>query len=130
MQQTTITALSQLNEKRDEFYNALLIKHVNTIEALLHENFIFTQPNGLLQKRQAFTYEFILDHTRVFKAIEKSEEEMVIIDNTALITTHIKLDLISSGKPMTFHERFTEVYIQQDGCWKLLTIHATLLSAA
>ncbi len=120
----------QLIGRRNEFYYALITKHSMVVEGCLHEQFLFTHADAMVQDRSQFIAAFTLNENLIFKNLDRSEEKVAITGNTALITAVIRIHIIAEGVPVTHHERFTEVYVQQDETWKLLAIHATFIPAA
>ncbi len=130
MKQSTSTANHQLTETRDNFYGSLITRQVAAAAACLHKNFLFTHADALVQYRDKFIVEFLLNKDLLMKSIATADEELVITGDTAMITAAVEVNIIARGVPITHHERFTEIYVKQSDSWKLLTIHGTFIPAA
>jgi hypothetical protein len=100
-------------------------RNVDSLDALFHEKAVFVHMGGTMTKE---------DELNVIKSggiqYKKADIHVVavnIIGTTAILLNRITLLAVVGGNVVTNPFTVTEVYVQQDGSWKLASVSFTRL---
>jgi len=100
-------------------------RNVDTLGALFHEKSVFVHMGGSWGKEREM--EIIKSGGIHYKQADIHEVSVNIIDNTAILLNRITLLAVVGGNEVTNPFMVTEVYIQQEGSWKLASLSFTRL---
>ena len=93
------------------------------LDALFHEKAVFVHMGGSWGKEREM--EIIKSGGIHYKQADIHEVSVNIIDNTAILLNRITLLAVVGGNEVTNPLIVTEVYVQQDGSWKLASLSFT-----
>jgi hypothetical protein len=100
-------------------------KNVDKLDALFHEKSMFVHMGGSWGKEQEMN---IIESGGIwYKKADIHEVSVKIIDNTAILLNRIDLLAEVGGNEVTNPFEVTEVYVKQDGSWKLGSLSFTRL---
>jgi Domain of unknown function (DUF4440) len=100
-------------------------KKVDTLNNLFHEKAVFVHMGGTWGKEQEL--DVIKSGGIWYKKADIHEVSVNIIGNTAILLNRITLLAVVGGNEVTNPFEVTEVYVQQDGSWKLASLSFTRL---
>ena len=100
-------------------------RNVDTLDALFHEKSVFVHMGGSWGKEQEL--EIIKSGGIHYKKADIHEVSVNIIGTTAILLNRITLLAVVGGNEVTNPFMVTEVYVQQDGSWKLASLSFTRL---
>jgi Domain of unknown function (DUF4440) len=100
-------------------------RNVDTLDALFHEKAVFVHMGGSWGKEQEL--EIIKSGGIHYKQADIHEVSVQIISTTAILLNRITLLAVVGGNEVTNPFMVTEVYVQQDGGWKLASLSFTRL---
>ena len=100
-------------------------RNTDTLDALFHEKSVFVHMGGAWGKAQEL--EIIKSGGIHYKQADIHEVSVNIIDTTAVLLNRITLLAVVGGNEVTNPFMVTEVYVQQDGNWKLASLSFTRL---
>ena len=100
-------------------------RNVEALDALFHEKAVFVHMGGSWGKEREM--EIIKSGGIHYKQADIHEVSVNIIDNTAILLNRITLLAVVGGNEVTNPLIVTEVYVQQDGSWKLASLSFTKL---
>ena len=100
-------------------------RKVDTLAALFHDEAVFVHMSRTLSRDQEL--EVIRTGNIHYKHAEIFESSVRIIGPTAIVLNRIRLDAVVRGEEVTNPFVVTEVYVQQDGAWKLGSLSFTRL---
>jgi hypothetical protein len=100
-------------------------RKVDTLDALFHEEAVFVHMGGTMSRSQEL--EVIRSGGIHYKHAEIHEASVKLIGTTAIVLNRIRLDAVVGGNEVTNPFVVTEVYVQQDGRWKLGSLSFTRL---
>ncbi|HEY3371516.1 MAG TPA: nuclear transport factor 2 family protein [Prolixibacteraceae bacterium] len=92
-------------------------KNVDALDKLFHEKAVFVHMGGSWGKEQEINV--IKSGGIWYKKADIHEVSVNIIDNTAILLNRIDLLAVVGGNEVTNPFMVTEVYINQDGSWKM-----------
>jgi hypothetical protein len=100
-------------------------RDVDTLDALFHEKAVFVHMGGSWGKEQELN---IIESGGIhYKKADIHEVSVNIIGTTAILLNRITLLAVVGGNEVTNPFMVTEVYVQQDGSWKLASLSFTKL---
>jgi hypothetical protein len=100
-------------------------KKVDTLATLFHEDAVFVHMGGSWGTAQEL--EIIRSGGIHYKHAEIFEASARIIGTTGIVLNRIRLDAVVGGNEVTNPFMVTEVYVQQNGAWKLGSLSFTKL---
>jgi hypothetical protein len=99
--------------------------NVDSLDALFHEKAVFVHMGGFWGKEQEL--EIIKSGGIHYKHADIHEVTVNIIGTTAILLNRITLLAVVGGTEVTNPFAVTEVYVQQEGSWKLASLAFTRL---
>lgn len=100
-------------------------RKVDSLAALFHEEAVFVHMGGTMTRNQEL--EVIRSGGIHYKHAEIQEASVRFIGTTAILLNRIRLDAVVGGNEVTNPFVVTEVYVQQNGAWKLGSLSFTRL---
>jgi hypothetical protein len=100
-------------------------KKADTLARLFHEKAVFVHMGGSWGKEQELNV--IKSGGIWYKKADIYEVSVNIIDNTAILLDRITLLAVVGGNEVTNPFEVTEVYVKQNGTWKLCSLSFTRL---
>lgn len=97
----------------------------DTLDALFHEKAVFVHMGGNMTKEHELNV--IKSGGILYKKADIHEVSVNIIGTTAILLNRITLLAVVGGNEVTNPFTVTEVYLQQDGSWKLASMSFTKL---
>ena len=101
------------------------VKNVEALSGLFHEKAMFVHMGGSWGTERELN--IIKDGGIWYKKADIHEVSVNIIDNTAILLNRIDLLAEVGGNEVTNPFEVTEVYVKQDGSWKLGSLSFTKL---
>jgi len=100
-------------------------RDVDALEALFHDKAVFVHMGGTWGKEQEL--EVIRSGGIHYKQADIHEVSVNIIGTTAILLNRITLLAVVGGNEVTNPFEVTEVYVREDGGWKLAALSFTRL---
>lgn len=100
-------------------------RDMDALEALFHEEAVFVHMGGTMSRDREL--DVIRSGGIHYKHAEIQEMSVRVIGMTAIVLNTIRLDAVVGGNEVTNPFEVTEVYVQQDGMWKLALLSFTRL---
>ena len=100
-------------------------RNAETLDALFHEKSVFVHMGGSWGKEREM--EIIKSGGIHYKKADVHEVSVNIIDNTAVLLNRITLLAVVGGNEVANPFMVTEVYVQQESSWKLVSLSFTKL---
>src|SRR5688572_20662340 len=111
----------ELDKKR---MTAMAQKDVATLENVLCKTLVYTHSSARQDTKQSLI-EGMRSGTTVYTSVEPSEVKAKDLGNAVLLTGLAAISVNSSGKPNSFRVRFTDVYENQNGTWRMVAWQST-----
>ena len=100
-------------------------RKVDSLAALFHDEAVFVHMGGSMSRNQEL--DVIRSGGIHYKHAEIQEESVRFLGTTAILLSRIRLDAVVGGNEVTNPFAVTEVYVQQNGTWKLGSLSFTRL---
>ena len=108
-----------------EKWNWMSERNIDSLEALFHEKSVFVHMGGSWGKEREI--DIIKSGGIYYKQADIHEVSVNIIGATAILLNRITLLAVVGGNEVIDPFIVTEVYVQQDGSWKLASLSFTKL---
>jgi Domain of unknown function (DUF4440) len=100
-------------------------KNVDALEGLFHEKSMFTHMGGTWPRNREL--EIIKSGSIHYKKADIEEASVRVIGTTAIVMNRIRLLAVVGGNEVTNPFMVTEVYVREDGKWKLAQLSFSVL---
>ena len=100
-------------------------RKVDALNDLFHEEAVFVHMGGSMTRKQEL--EVIKSGSIQYKKAEIQEASARVIGTTAIVLNRIRLLAVVGGNEVTNSFMVTELYVQQEGRWKLAQLSFTRL---
>lgn len=107
----------------DALSKAMLAADRAQLEALVAEQLSYGHSSGTIQTKTQFV-EIIANRQTIYKSIVLTEPTTVIAGNDAIVRHAAAVEANVDGKPVSAKIGVLQVWIKQDGRWKLLARQA------
>src|SRR5688572_8518325 len=111
----------ELDRKR---MNAMAQKDVAALKNMLCKGLVYTHSSGRQDTKQSLIDAMESGKT-VYTAVVPSEVKAQDTGNAVVLTGVAAISVNSNGKPNSFKVRFTDVYENQNGTWRMITWQST-----
>jgi hypothetical protein len=102
--------------------------NIGTLDALFHEKSVFVHMGGTWGKEQEL---HVIESGEIhYKKADIHEVSVNIVGTTAVLLNRITLLAVVGGNEVTNPFMVTEVYVQQEDNWKLVSLSFTRLLTA
>lgn len=113
-----------LNLSRDK-WQWMAERDVEALAALFHEEAVFVHMGGTMTRDQEL--DVIRSGGIHYKHAEIQETSVRLVGETAIVLSTIRLDAVVGGNEVTNPFEVTEVYVRENGAWKLASLSFTRL---
>lgn len=100
-------------------------RNVDALAALFHDEAVFVHMGGTMSKSQEL--DVIKSGFIHYKTVDVEDASVRFIGDTAILLNRIRLVAVVRGNEVVNPFVVTEVYIRQDGAWKLGSLSFTRL---
>lgn len=120
----TNMAQELLNISKDK-WRWMAERNIDALDALFHEEAVFVHMGATMSKKQEL--DVIRSGQIQYKNAEIQEASVRFIGTTAILLNKIRLVAVVGGNEVTNPFVVTEVYVQENGTWKLGSLSFTRL---
>jgi ketosteroid isomerase-like protein len=120
----------QIRRLEDERYGAMKAGDVAALERLLDADMVYTHSSATADTKESYLAG-VRSKLWEYQSIERSEETIVVRDNTALVFNRCKIAINVQGTPRRLDNRMLAVWSKSaSGNWTLLALHSTPIPQA
>jgi ketosteroid isomerase-like protein len=109
----------------DNFFNALIKADMPALDHILADDFVLIDVMGGSEISKTALLAALDSNQVEFEAIEATENRVRLYYTTAVITGRTQMQGRLAGSPFALSSRYTHVYVQQQGEWRLVTAQGT-----
>ena len=113
----------ELDRKR---MNAMAQRDVATLKNVLCKGLVYTHSSARQDTKQSLI-DAMESGTTVYTSMVPSEVKAQDLGNAVVLTGVAAIGVNSNGKANSFRVRFTDVYENQNGTWRMVTWQSTKL---
>ena len=111
----------ELDKKR---MTAMAQKDVDSLKKMLCKGLVYTHSSARQDTKESLI-QGMESGTTVYTSIVPSEVKAQDLGNAVVLTGVAAISVNSNGKPNSFRVRFTDVYENQNGTWRMITWQST-----
>jgi ketosteroid isomerase-like protein len=111
-----------------ERMQAMADKDVAKLNNLLCKDLIYTHSSARIDTKQSLIGAMESGGT-VYTSVEPSDVTAQDLGDVVVLTGVAQIKVVSNGTPNAFGVRFTDVYQNQNGAWRMVTWQSTKLPA-
>jgi ketosteroid isomerase-like protein len=108
----------------DKRYAAMTGRDFGALEALLHEQLLYTHSSGLTDTRASWLDAMKSGKTR-YKSAALSERKVRLLGDTALVTGKAQIEAEVNGQPRTLRLSFLNAWTKTPQGWKFIAWQST-----
>ena len=105
---------------------AMAQKDIAALKNMLCKGLVYTHSSGRQDTKQSLI-EGMESGSTVYTSIVPSEVKAQDVGNAVVLTGVAAISVNSNGKANSFRVRFTDVYENQNGTWRMITWQSTKL---
>jgi len=113
----------ELDRKR---MTAMGQKDIAALKSMLCKGLVYTHSSGRQDTKQSLI-EGMESGTTVYTSMVPSDVKAQDLGNAVVLTGVASIGVNARGKPNSFRVRFTDVYENQNGTWRMVTWQSTKL---
>ncbi len=106
-----------LRKWEDDWAKYAVAKDAGSIQTMLTEDYVVTDPGGQLETRAQFIAS-LKDGSLAFTDVKYDEMKVSVYGDAAVLTAKLIIKATLSGHDISGEYRFTDVFIRKDGGWK------------
>ena len=107
---------------------AMADKDMDKLNNVLCKDLIYTHSSARLDTKQSLI-EAMQSGATVYTAVEPSDVVAQDLGDAVILTGVANISIVANGAPNSFAVRFTDVYQNQNGTWRMVTWQSTKLPA-
>jgi len=108
----------------DERFQAMIAGDLATLDRLLADELTYVHSNGGMESKSEFLAR-IKSGDLKYKAVTREGVRVRIENRAAVVTGQAAMEVQSKGEDLSLRMRFTDVYVNRGGRWKLLVWQST-----
>ncbi len=113
-----------LKRQADAWDLAIINKDLKAIESNISVNFMEIGSNGTKSDKPAFV-SALMDPRLSIAPYKVEDFQIRVFGNTALLTGTTDMHGSWDGKPFTSRYRYTDVYVRENGKWRVVNVQTT-----
>ena len=107
-----------------ERMQAMADKNVDRLNELLCKDLVYTHSSARLDTKESLIGAMESGAT-VYTSVEPSDVAAQDLGDAVVLTGAAKITVVANGNPNSFGVRFTDVYHNQDGSWRMVAWQST-----
>jgi len=107
-----------------ERMQAMADKNVDRLNELLCKDLVYTHSSARLDTKESLIGAMESGAT-VYNSVEPSDVAAQDLGDAVVLTGAAKITVVANGNPNSFGVRFTDVYHNQDGTWRMVAWQST-----
>ena len=110
------------------FFTALLKADAEELEGVLADDFLLIDVMSGSEVTKPDILALVGSGQLKFDAIEPADTRVRLYGTTAIVTGRTRMSMRFEETPFTVSSRYTHVYVQQQGVWRLVTAQGTQIT--
>jgi Domain of unknown function (DUF4440) len=116
-----IADIAALENRR---YDAMVAADGAVLDELFDDRSIYTHSSGTTDTKTEYI-ESLTSGRLTYHSIERTDQEITMYANTAVVKVGTKLQITNAGGDRTITGQGTAVWIREGGPWRFITWHST-----
>ena len=125
-----MTTRDDVTAAEDRFFAALREADGSAFDALLTPDFVLVDVMTGSEIPGAVLREVVVGRQLVFESVERIDSRVRLYGSSAVVTGQTRMRGRYQEQSWSAHSRYTHVYVQGDGGWRLASAQGTPIAAA
>lgn len=117
-------AETAIREVEDRRLQAMMQRDFAALESLLADDLTYTHTNGRVDGKSELL-SAMQAGALIYESIELLEARVRVYEATAVVTGTASMQVKAGNQQISFQARFTDVYVNQSGLWKMVAWQST-----
>jgi ketosteroid isomerase-like protein len=117
-----------IRELEDQRYRAMCEADAAALEKLLADTLVYTHSYGGSDSKASYLAGIRAKKWQ-YRKIERPKEDIQVHGDCAVVTGHVKIELLSEDKPKSLNSAYTNVWVKRAGGWQMVAWQSTPLPA-
>ena len=117
-----------IRELEDRRYRAMCEGDAAALEKLLADTLVYTHSYGGSDSKASYLAGIRAKKWQ-YRKIERPKEDIQVHGDCAVVTGHVRIELLSEGKPKSLNSAYTNVWVKRAGGWQMVAWQSTPLPA-
>lgn len=117
-----VTTIRVMETKWAESYKK---RQVDVLSSLMSDDYVITMEDGSVFGKVGFISHTAQPSEKV-DVVEMSDLKIRMHGDAAVVTGSYHEQGVSAGKPYDYHDRMTDLWMKNDGKWKLVASHYSI----
>jgi len=114
----------QIKKLEDSRYQALIDSDFDALDKLLGDDLIYTHSTGQSDTRAEYI-ELCKKGVFKYRKFERPIENIQVYGECAIVTGHVKMDVIIEGSAKLLNSRYTNVWVKGAKGWQMVAWQST-----
>lgn len=110
----------------DERYAAMLSGDAPALDRLLDPQLRYVHSSGVADGKESYL-RGLASGQAVYRSIERSEQSIVPLADTALVFNRLAIDILVAGAPRIIHAAALAVWRRTEDGWRLIAVQSAAL---
>jgi hypothetical protein len=111
-----------------QFFCALVDGSAEDLDQILADDFVLIEVMGGSEVTKSSLLDAIESGRLKFDAIEPADTRVRMYQTTAVVTGRTQMSARLGGTPFAIRSRYTHVYVEQEGAWRLVAAQGTQIT--
>ncbi len=114
----------EIKALEDRRYQAMIAKDANTLDQLLGDGLVYTHSYGGADTKATYM-EGVRSKKWNYQSVERPSESIQVYGDAAVVTGHVKINILVDGQPKLLNSRFTNVWVKGAKGWQMVCWQST-----
>ncbi|NKB49698.1 MAG: DUF4440 domain-containing protein [Alphaproteobacteria bacterium] len=119
----TPSDIAEIEDCEDRRYAAMLAADIPALEALLHEDMIYSHSTGGRDTKDEYLAA-LRDKVSIYKRVDRDEQVVRVTGDIGLVFNHVQIDAEHKGADLYLDNRLLAVWTRDNGQWCMLALQS------
>ena len=121
--------LDQIKKLEEELRLAMLGSDVSKLDSLISDSLIFTDHAGNIYTKGMDLHNHQSGNLKI-TSLYPEDQKIDLYEGTAVVSVLMRMSGSFTGEPFNVNNRYTRIWIKQDGIWKIVAAHSSVVTHA
>jgi ketosteroid isomerase-like protein len=123
---TNQQAEQEIRQREARRFEAIVRGDFAALDDILSDDLSYTHATGVHETKAEFVAKLKSGQLK-YESLTPEDTLVRVYGTTGVVTGVARVKVQVKGEPLSFHLRFTDVYVKKDGRWQMVAWHATRL---
>jgi ketosteroid isomerase-like protein len=114
-------AIRELESRR---FRAMIEADAGTLEALLADGLVYTHSTAAVDGKASYIAGVKAKKWQ-YRQIDRPAEDIQVHGDTAVVSGHVRIDILVDGKPKILNSRYLDVWVKGAKGWQMVAWQST-----